>query len=92
MNNRYEKNNNYIIKILNNSNLEIATLHKRIYHLEKLIMFQMIINTFIRLMIFKFHILIPYYLIEIIIILNRILKLIQNFHVILLVMKNYVKI
>ena len=36
MNNRYEKNNNYIIKILNNLNLEIATLHKRISHLEKI--------------------------------------------------------
>ena len=36
MNNRYEKNNNYIIKILNNLNLEIVTLHKRISHLEKI--------------------------------------------------------
>ena len=36
MNNRYEKNINYIIKILNNLNLEIATLHKRISHLEKI--------------------------------------------------------
>ena len=76
MNNRYEKNINYIIEILNNLNLEITTLHKRISHLEKLIMFQMIIDIFIRLMIFKFHILITYYLIKIIIILNRILKLI----------------
>ena len=29
MNSRYEKNINYIIKILNNLNLEIATLHKK---------------------------------------------------------------
>ena len=36
MNNRYEKNVNYIIKILNNLNLEIATLHNRISHLEKI--------------------------------------------------------
>ena len=36
MNNRSEKNINYIIKILNNLNLEIATLHKRISDLEKI--------------------------------------------------------
>ena len=36
MNNRYEKNINYIIEILNNLNLEIATLHRRISHLEKI--------------------------------------------------------
>ena len=36
MNNRYERNINYIIEILNNLNLEITTLHKRISHLEKI--------------------------------------------------------
>ena len=76
MNNRYEKNNNYIIKILNNLNLEIATLHKRISHLEKINNVSNDNKHFYKIMIFKFHIPITYYLIKTIIILNRILKLI----------------
>ena len=76
MNNRYEKNNNYIIEILNDLNLEIATLHKRISHLEKINNVSNDIKYFYKINEFlKFHILITYYLIKIIIILNCILKL-----------------
>ena len=56
MNNIYEKNINYFIKILNNLNLEIATLHKGISHLEKINNISNDNNIFIILMIFKFHI------------------------------------
>ena len=74
MNNRYEKNNNYIIKILNNLNLEVATLHKRISHLEKINNVSNDNKYFYK--INDLQIPITYYLIKIIIILNRILKLI----------------